>query len=217
MQISFSRFNKNLSKFNKKLLTFKKGRDIFLSKISVFFSCAFAQRDDRRDRIERMCERRSIGDGRLRNTMKDKYLLLAKCAVNVMCALGIPTTIAVPFFLKWYGKINNHFAGALYPIQSVMFVISGVFACLIVFELRSMLKTVDEDNCFVMNNVISLERMGWYSFIIAIVSMIRLALYVTPGCFAIIIVFIIAGLFSKVLGKVFKKAIEYKEDNDLTI
>ncbi len=198
-------------------MTFKKERDIFLIRISVLFYCAFAQRDDWENRIQRMCERRCTGDGRLQNTMKDKYLLLAKCAVNVMCILGIPTTIAVPFFLKWYGKINNHFSGILYPIQTVMFVISGVFACLIVFELRSMLKTVEEENCFVKNNVTSLERMGWYSFIIAIVSMIRLALYVTPGCFAIIVVFIIAGLFSKVLGKVFEKAIEYKEDNDLTI
>ena len=80
-----------------------------------------------------------------------------------------------------------------------------------------MLKSVEAENCFVRANVISLERMGWYSFIIAIVSMIRLALYVTPGCFAIIIVFVIAGLFSKVLGKVFEQAIEYKEDNELTI
>lgn len=177
----------------------------------------FAQRQKRKEQGIRICERRSSSDGCLRNNMKDKYLLLSKCAVNVMCALGIPTTIAVPFFLKWYGKINDHFAGVLYPIQTVMFVISGIFACLIVFELRSMLKSVEAENCFVRANVISLERMGWYSFIIAIVSMIRLALYVTPGCFAIIIVFVIAGLFSKVLGKVFEQAIEYKEDNELTI
>lgn len=149
--------------------------------------------------------------------MKDKYLMLSKCAVNVMCALGIPTTLAVPFFLKWYGKINSHYEGVMYPIQTVMFVIMGIFACLIVFELRSMLKSVEEENCFVVDNVISLDRMGWYSFVIAIVSVIRLALYVTPGCFVVIVVFIIAGLFSKVLAKVFDKAIEYKEDNDLTI
>ncbi len=149
--------------------------------------------------------------------MKDKYLMLSKCAVNVMCALGIPTTLAVPFFLKWYGKINSHYEGVMYPIQTVMFVIMGIFACLIVFELRSMLKSVEEENCFVVDNVISLDRMGWYSFVIAIVSVIRLALYVTPGCFVVIVVFIIAGLFSKVLAKVFDKAVEYKEDNDLTI
>jgi len=150
-------------------------------------------------------------------SMKDKYLILSKCIVNTMFVLGIPTTIAVPFFLKWYGTINGHYAGIYYPVQSVMFVIMGVFACLIVYELKAMLKSVEEDNCFVGNNVISLDRMGWYSFIIAVVSCVRMALYVTPGCFVVIIVFVIAGLFSKVLAKVFGKAIEYKEDNDLTI
>ena len=149
--------------------------------------------------------------------MKDRYLLLSKCILNVMFFLGIPTTIAVPFFLKWYGQINKHFAGAFYPIQSAMFVVSGVFACLIVYELRRMIKSVEQENCFIRENVISLNRMAWYSFIIAIVSVLRMALYVTPGCFAIIVVFIIAGLFSKVLAKVFDQAITYKEDNDLTI
>lgn len=159
----------------------------------------------------------SRGDDRRQNTMKDKYLLLSKCVVNVMCVLGIPTTVVVPFFFKWYGRINTNYSGIMYPIQTVMFMIMGVFACLIVYELRSMLRTVEQDNCFVHSNVISLDRMSWYSFIIAIISCIRLALYITPGCFVVIVIFLIAGLFSKVLGKVFDKAIEYKEDNELTI
>ena len=183
-------------KFDKLLLTFKKERGIFLYRISVLFYFGVCGKEAK---------------------MKDKYLLLSKCAVNTMCILGIPTTIAVPFFLKWYGSINSHFAGVMYPVQTVMFMIMGIFACLIVFELRSMLKSVEEDNCFIRSNVISLDRMGWYSFMIAVVSCIRLALYVTPGCFVVIVVFVIAGLFSKVLGKVFDKAIEYKEDNELTI
>ena len=149
--------------------------------------------------------------------MRNKYLTLSRIVVNIMCVLGIPTTVAVPFFLKWYGRINSNYAGIYYPIQSAMFVIMGVFACLIVYELRAMIKTVENEDCFVKTNVISLDRMGWYSFIIAIISCVRLALYFTPGCFAIIIVFTIAGLFSKVLARVFEKAVEYKEDNDLTI
>ena len=149
--------------------------------------------------------------------MKNKYLLLSKCIVNVMFVLGIPCTIAVTFFLKWYGRINSYYAGYFFPIQSVMFIIMGVFSCLILFELRTMLKTVEMEDCFVRSNVMSLDRMGWFSFIIAIVSAIRFTLYVTPGCFIVVAIFLVAGLFSKVLARVFEKAIEYKEDNDLTI
>lgn len=150
--------------------------------------------------------------------MKDKYLMLSKVIVNIMFYLGIPTTIAVPFFLYWYGKnVNSYYDGIYYVPQTAMFVLSGIFACLIVYELKNMLNTVIEENCFVRSNVISLDRMGWYSFIIAVVSFLRMALYFTPGCFAVVVVFLVAGLFSKVLGKVFNQAITYKEDNDLTI
>lgn len=150
--------------------------------------------------------------------MKDKYLLLSKVLVNVMFYMGIPTTISVPFVLWWYGKIiNPYYSGVYYIPQTAIFIVSGIFACLIVYELKNMLKTVEEENCFVRSNVISLDRMGWYSFIIAVVTFIRMSIYFTPGCFAVVIVFVVAGLFAKVLGKVFEQAITYKEDNELTI
>ena len=80
-----------------------------------------------------------------------------------------------------------------------------------------MFKTVIKDDCFVKENVISLERMGTFSFAIALITTLRIALYLTPAVLVIILTFIIAGLFSKVLARVFDKAITYKLENDLTI
>ena len=57
--------------------------------------------------------------------------------------------------------------------------------------------------------------MSIYSFFIAIITACRLFLYLTPAIFIIILVFVIAGLFSKVLAGVFDKAITYKLENDL--
>lgn len=148
--------------------------------------------------------------------MKDKFLLVSKCLLNVMFFCGIPVTIAVPWLLKWYGRINSYY-DTYYIAQTCFFVISGIFACLIVYELRKMIKSVELENCFVHENVKSLRNMGNYSFVIAVVSFCRLFLYATPGVLVVILVFVIAGLFSKVLGNVFEKAVEYKEDNDLTI
>ena len=148
--------------------------------------------------------------------MKDKVFTVTKCLINIMFFLGIPTTVAVPFFLKWYGNINSYYKGFYIP-QTIMFMICGVFACLIVYELRRMLRTVEEDRCFVMDNVISLKKMGNYAFVIAVACSGRLFLYATPGAFVVVLVFVIAGLFSKVLAHVFEKAVEYKEENDMTI
>ena len=70
---------------------------------------------------------------------------------------------------------------------------------------------------FVMENVVSLQRMGTYSFIIAVICLVRTILYITIAMLTLVLVFVIAGLFSKVLAFVFKQAIQYKEENDLTI
>ena len=80
-----------------------------------------------------------------------------------------------------------------------------------------MFRTVLNHDCFVKENVVSLRKMGTYSFCIAVITVIRLFLYVTPGVLVVVLVFLIAGLFSKVLSEVFDKAVTYKLENDLTI
>jgi hypothetical protein len=100
----------------------------------------------------------------------------------------------------------------------VLLAVCGVFALLIIWELRKIFQTVLNEDCFVRDNVSSLNKMGNYSFIIAIVMCLRCILfYVTLAALSMVIVFIIAGLFSKVLSQVFDKAVTYKLENDLTI
>lgn len=148
--------------------------------------------------------------------MKDKFLLVTKCLLNVMFFCGIPVTVCVPVLLKWYSTINSYYE-RFYIIQTVLFILCGIFACLIIYELRKMIKSVENDNCFVESNVLSLKRMGNYGFVISAVSFVRLFLYATPGVLVVILVFVIAGLFSKVLSKVFARAVAYKQENDMTI
>lgn len=148
--------------------------------------------------------------------MKDIYFLVIKWMTNIMLFCGIPSTVAVPFFLKWYGKINVYYE-KYYIMQTVLFLICGIFSCLIVWQLRKMIKTIEKDDCFVMENVSSLKKMGIYAFIIAAACFARMFLYATPGAFALVIVFVLAGLLSHVLSGVFAKAVAYKLENDMTI
>lgn len=66
-------------------------------------------------------------------------------------------------------------------------------------------------------NVISLRKMGNWSFFIALMSVVRSIVYATITMGVVILVFVIAGLFSKVLSFVFEQAVLYKEENDLTV
>lgn len=139
-----------------------------------------------------------------------KYLL------DFMYYAGILTTLTLPFSIKFYGRYNSYFGENFYSLL-VVFFMSGIFAILIIHELRKMLRSVLNDDCFVVENVKSLEKMGIYSFFIAVITTCRLFIYITPAVLITILVFVIAGLFSKVLAQVFDKAVQYKLENDLTI
>lgn len=148
--------------------------------------------------------------------MNNKLTIFTKVLLDFLFYTGIIVTIFVPFIIIKYGDYNSYFAQNV-PQLSVIFILSGIFAVLIIRELRRMFKSVLQDDCFIRENVKSLNRMGTYSFLIALITCCRLYLYITPAVIVVILVFVIAGLFSKVLSYVFDKAVTYKLENDLTI
>lgn len=135
---------------------------------------------------------------------------------NFMFYAGIAVTISVPWVLKVAAEYSEVFR-EYYWEMVIAFLLSGVLAVLIFFELKRMLGTVLAGNPFVMENVVSLKRMAYYAFAIAVVTVGRLTMSMTPAVFVVIIVFVVAGIFSLVLAQVFRQAVEYKLENDLTI
>ncbi|MFW5646599.1 MAG: DUF2975 domain-containing protein [Acetivibrio ethanolgignens] len=148
--------------------------------------------------------------------MKDKLTVFTKGMLDFLFYAGMLTTLLVPAMIRGYGRYNRYFRENVLQL-SVIFILAGIFAVLIIYELRKIFKTVLEDDCFVEENVVSLRKMGTYSFFIAAITSLRIFLYLTPAVMVVVLVFIIAGLFSKVLSQVFAKAVQYKLENDLTI
>ena len=148
--------------------------------------------------------------------MKDKLTLTTKLLLDFMFYAGILVTATLPLSIRLYGRHNSYFARNYIPLIFLFF-FSGILAVLIINELRTIFRTVINDDCFIRDNVISLKRMGTYSLMIALITAGRLFLYITPAVLIVILVFVIAGLFSKVLSQVFDKAVTYQLENDLTI
>lgn len=148
--------------------------------------------------------------------MKNYLNTITKRLLDFMFYGGILVTLTVGFIIHFYGKMNPYYKE--YQLElTIVFVISGILALLIIQELRAMMKSVLLDDCFVTANVVSLRKMGNYSFFIAIVTAARFFIYLTPAVLVIMLVFLVAGLFSKVLSQVFDKAVLYKHENDMTI
>lgn len=139
-----------------------------------------------------------------------KYLL------DFMFYSGIVVTATLPLTMKWLGRYVEWLPRRYGEVVMIYFVL-GVAALVIVRELRRLFGTVLAGSCFVRENVVSLRKMGNWSFFIVLMSVVRSIVYLTVAMLVVILVFAVAGLFSKVLACVFEEAVNYKEENDLTI
>lgn len=147
---------------------------------------------------------------------KNQLTMLTKYLLDFMFYAGIAVTVTLPFSIR---KIGERFPYMVdhYEESVIIYFVLGVAAIVLVRELRKIFRTVLEENCFVQENVISLQKMGNWSFFIAVMSVVRSIVYMTVAMGVVILVFVIAGLFSKVLACVFEEAVRYKLENDLTI
>lgn len=147
---------------------------------------------------------------------KDTLIKYTKYFLDFMFYSGFVVTATLPISLKWIGnyleRVKEHYAEAV-----VIYFVLGIAAIVLLRELRKIFKTVINKDCFVHANVVSLDKMCKWSFFIVIMSIVRSFVYTTMAMLVVILVFTIAGLFSKVLSFVFEEAVGYKEENDFTI
>lgn len=147
---------------------------------------------------------------------KETIIKLTKYILDFMFFGGIVVTVTLPFSIKFLEQYIERMQGHYGEIVIIYFVL-GIAAVKIIWELRKIFKTVIDKDCFVQENVVSLDKMSKWSFFIVLMSIVRSVVYVTSAMGVVILVFTIAGLFSKVLAFVFEEAVGYKEENDFTI
>ncbi len=141
---------------------------------------------------------------------------LTKVMVDILFYAGIVCVICVPFLARqivgFYG-----FADRAVPIYIGTLLVSGVLAVYILYNLKMMFRTLLGANPFVAENVHSLKKIALSSAAIALVYIIKAILLFSWAAVIIAIVFSVGYLFSMTLKNIFEQAIEYKQENDLTI
>lgn len=166
------------------------------------------------DCIRRPYRERDGEEVRIMN--KESLIKITKCFLDFMFYAGIVVTATLPWSVRFLGNYISHFAEHYGELVIIYFVL-GIAALVIIRELRKIFKTVVNKNCFVRENVVSLDKMFKWSFFIVLMAAVRSVVFLSAAMLVVILVFVIAGVFSKVLSFVFEEAIEYKEENDFTI
>ena len=149
-------------------------------------------------------------------TKKKAITVCTKYLLDFMFYAGMAVTVTLPYSIRKIGELLPRMVEHYEETVTIYFAL-GIAALVLVRELRKIFRTVLAEDCFVLENVISLQKMGNWSFFIAVMSVVRCIVYMTMAMGVVILVFVIAGLFSKVLACVFEEAVRFKQENDLTI
>lgn len=99
------------------------------------------------------------------------------------------------------------FAAVFYP--------SSVFAAIILYSLIKLLKNIREDEVFIIDNVKYLKKVSWCCVIIGVIAFVGGIFYLP--CVLISCAGFFVGMLLRVLKNVMQKAVEIKEENDLTV
>ena len=152
---------------------------------------------------------------------------IVKILLDVIFIGGILVLLSLPFSLQWYLSFDSFYVNLfsihkltnqyLYVFMLLLLYITGLFALMIIYEIRKIFKTLNRQNPFMMDNVKSLRRIAFASFSISLLYILKIIFFYTILTIIIVLIFIIAGCFAIIFSEVFKQAVAVKEENDFTI
>ena len=133
--------------------------------------------------------------------------------------IGIITLIALPFILLHLNKHLDIFVLLIYPC--------GILFIIMAYYFIEMFKSIELDNAFNHKNTIKLKKSMNICFLISLLTAIDFlitlfvynyyTLHLKIALVFISLLFFSVAIALYIVSELYKKAIEYKEENDLTI
>lgn len=142
---------------------------------------------------------------------------ISKITVDILFYLSILCTASTPFV----GENIFNFIGYGVESYKIPFVItiflSGLCCVYILYNLKQLYRSLLVGNPFVDKNVGYLRKMAVACMCVSIIYLLKCFIVFTIATVVIAVVFIIGCLFCLTLKDLFKQAINYKTENELTI
>lgn len=166
----------------------------------------------------------------------EKGLEILFCIIALLSII-VFAICTITLFLEYNSStmLENYLSRILLTtIISFVFLLTGIVALFIIYQFIKIFKNLKENKLFERDNVKYLEKISTLSIIIGILYLIVLIgviivlnKYISFDLlsntlikiliFIFSIAFLIFGIGIKILNEIYKKAIEYKEENDLTV
>ena len=155
----------------------------------------------------------------MKQTEKIQISLVTKYLMILLMIIDLIVMAALPFELKTMLKMfyEPDSAQQMLSYYYVLLYVCGILVLLILNNLRFLLNSMITDQPFVRSTEKRLMQIGIESFLIGAILIIKIFLQNSMMTMTSAGVFILAGLFCFVLSDLFHRAVDYKEENDLTI
>lgn len=153
-------------------------------------------------------------------------LTFLQVVLNLGLGLIILFSAAMPFYIV--GSLLGFSNPSVFTLKSSIFVeINLIIYIFIVFQLRNIIERVVEEKPFVYENVMGFKKTGICILILGIVDLINgiintdfkivLVFHKNGSIRPDILLYTIIAFICFVIAEIFQKAIQIKNDNDLTI
>lgn len=149
------------------------------------------------------------------------YLADAMLGLLILCGVGIYA--ALPWVLNayiGYAYIDRGAAALPTEIYNAMLAVlycSGIPAITLLVFAFVITMNITRNRPFIMQNARALNRMGLCAIIISIVFFVGSFFLLSVFPIIICVIFLLLAVLAKVFAELFRTAVLYKEENDLTI
>ena len=152
----------------------------------------------------------------MKEPLVSRILRFTLYSVLVLSAL---MTVTMPIMLDTYFRVlydaySPQHGYRVFIMSFLMFV--GAGGTWVVWEMVLMLRSIPT-NPFVLRNVRALRRVGIISAILAAAFLAKCFVYVTFLTMVGTAILVLACLFAFTLASLFRQAVAFREENDLTI
>lgn len=148
--------------------------------------------------------------------------------ISIVDLLVIETIVKVIIELIGMENVEKSVASL---ILFIMIIATGIIALFIIYQFIKIFQHLKDNELFCEDNVKRLNTVGINCFVISTIYFITVVFviatitkyfqefiyYILFSLTILAIIFVVAGLGIKILNEIYKKAIEYKEENDFTI
>lgn len=148
--------------------------------------------------------------------MKDSRFILMLNCINVALICLMAAIVAMFVLLPFIQNLIQSYFIFVVPAM-VFFYVGGALMLWFFFRLRTMILTVKKDTAFTIANVARLKNLSLALFFLAL-DFVFIMFYIPSFSIILCIIILVLGVFcAQILAYLISKAIEYKEDSDLTV